>query len=75
VQFQRVFAQQVKPARLYPRMCTPVVPNGVSAFENSGAKQFVQADRCDGLRYYQAVRGSGRLTQALAVARNMEGVA
>jgi L-amino acid N-acyltransferase YncA len=30
-------------------------------------KCLVQADRCDGLRYYHAVRGSSRLTQALAV--------
>lgn len=32
---------------------------------------FAQADRCDGVRYYHAVRGSGRLTQALEVKQAM----
>jgi len=29
------------------------------------AKLFVQADHCDGPRYYHAAASSGRLTQAL----------
>jgi hypothetical protein len=34
------------------------------------AQLFVQAHRCDGLRYYHAVRGNGRLAQASGLARN-----
>jgi len=30
-----------------------------------GVHSIIQPDRCDGRRYYHAVRGSGRLTQAL----------
>ena len=51
--------------------CTEELAPNIEVFSCSGprvrphANYLVQADRCDGLRYYRAAVSSGRLTQAL----------